>query len=131
MTEPTGGEWWTIEPPEGWSAEWTSDCFEILPPSNDGAFQLSAHRKGSGPVTEGDLLEFAEDHLRNGAPRRDVKLGDFAGFEITYDKGDSAYREWYLRCRSTMLYATYICDVDLRGHHDELVELSLVTLRAE
>lgn len=130
MTERTREEWWSIEPPEGWSAGRTPECFQIDPPSGDGSFQLSAYRNEKAHVTEGDLLEFADHHIRNGAPRRDVRLGDFVGFEITYDAEGLAYREWYLRCRATMIYATFVCDEEERGRHDEEVELSLVTLRA-
>lgn len=130
MSKRIGGPGWSIVPPEGWAVEETDDCLLVVPPSGSGALQFSSHGKDGGSITDKDLLELAEDHLANGAPRRSVQLGDFVGFEIAYDAEELTRREWYLRKRSTFLFATWECGVEASGREDERVEAALVTLLA-
>lgn len=120
---------WSLSPPQGWETNRDPECVTLVPPSGEGALQLSSHRKG-GAVTESDLLEFADHHLREGAPRRTVELGSFKGFEIAYETDDAAVREWYLRHESVLLFATWFCDLLHAGREDEVVEAALVTLKS-
>ena len=130
MAHRVGNEHWSLACPKGWRSKDEPDCLSLVPPSEVGALQLSSHVKKGGPVDDADLLEFAADHIGAGAPRRDVRLGDFTGFEITYDTDAFACREWYLRKSKTLLYATYSCHLAQRGSEDEVVERALVSLRA-
>ncbi len=119
---------WSLVPPAGWHVREDPDCVACVPSSGEGSLQLSSHRKG-GKVSETDLLEFAEHHLRDGAPRRSVELGDFRGFEIAYDTDIEACREWYLRNGVVLLFATWTCELRRAGRLDPKVEASLVTLK--
>ncbi|MEM1451838.1 MAG: hypothetical protein AAF957_18270 [Planctomycetota bacterium] len=120
---------WSLAVPEGWEVHEEPDSTSLVPPSGRGALQLSGHRKSGGAVSDGDLLELASDHIQAGAPRRDVRLGEFMGFEIAYEADGYARREWYLRKKSTLLFASWSCEVRHEGAEDETVELALVTLR--
>ena len=97
MIQSAGNENWTIDVPSGWRQKKGDESVSLLPPAEIGALQLSGHQRDDAHVTDEDLLEFAADHLDAGAPRRDVRLGDFMGFEIAYDAEGFACREWYLR----------------------------------
>ncbi len=130
MTQSAGTENWTIDVPRGWRKKKDDECVRLVPPSEIGSLQLSGHQKDDGNVTDEDLLELATDHLDAGAPRRDVRLGDFMGFEIAYDAEGFACREWYLRHDRTLLFVTYTCALASSGREDEAVELALISLRA-
>jgi len=96
-----------------------------------GCLQLQGHRKKDGDVNDDDLDEVASDHLEAGAPVRDVRLGDFIGFEVDYDAGELSCREWFLRSGPVLLFGTLVRPVERRGTEDEAVELALVSLRVD
>ena len=118
----TGPERWEMARDEG-AVTFTSEA--------GGCLQMQGHLKKDGDVDDDDLDEVASDHLEAGAPVRDVRLGDFVGFEVDYDAGELSCREWFLRSGQVLLFGTLVRPVERRGTEDKAVELALVSLRAD
>ena len=127
MAQRFDGDGWWIDGPDGW--EVASEEEAVMFTSAAGvSFQLRGHRKKGGGVRDEDLEEVASDHLEAGAPMRDVRLGEFVGFEVDYDAGELSCREWFLRSGSILLFGTLVRPEGLRGVEDEVVERSLISL---
>ncbi len=114
--------------PDGWDMA-SEDMTVMFTSEAGGCLQMQGHRKKDGDVDDDDLDEVASDHLEAGAPVRDVRLGDFVGFEVDYDAGELSCREWFLRSGPVLLFGTLVRPVERRGAEDEAVELALVSLR--
>lgn len=116
--------------PERWEMA-SEDGAVMFTSEGGGCLQMQGHRKKEGDVNDDDLDEVASDHLEAGAPVRDVRLGDFVGFEVDYDAGELSCREWFLRSGPVLLFGTLVRPVERRGAEDEAVELALVSLRVD
>ena len=116
--------------PERWEMA-SEDGAVMFTSEGGGCLQMQGHRKKEGDVNDDDLDEVASDHLEAGAPVRDVRLGDFVGFEVDYDAGELSCREWFLRSGPVLLFGTLVRPVERRGAEDEAVELALVSLRMD
>ena len=128
MAQRFAGDGWSIEVPQGWTVREEDECVHFVPPGRGDGMRLTAARKGEGRVKDADLVDFASEHLDAGAPRRDVRLGDFVGFEIAFDTDDLAVREWTLRAGNVLLFVSYGCVLQSAGRLDEAVEQALITL---
>lgn len=128
MAQGFEGDGWTMTGPDGWDMA-SEDMTVMFTSEAGGCLQMQGHRKKDGDVDDDDLDEVASDHLEAGAPVRDVRLGDFVGFEVDYDAGELSCREWFLRSGPVLLFGTLVRPVERRGAEDEAVELALVSLR--
>lgn len=131
MAQRHGGDGWNIAVPSGWTARDEDDCVHLIPPGRGDGVRLTSARKGESRVKDADLVDFAADHLDAGAPRRDVRLGDFVGFEIAFDTEDLAVREWTLRAGNVLLFVSFGAMLTEAGGLDEQVERALITLRLD
>jgi len=101
---------WALELPDGWTGRDEGDCHTFLPSGSHGAFQISAYLKEEDPVSDDDLLEFAE-----GVPTRKVIVGDFTGICTRFSADDIYWIKWWFRSGHTMIHATYNCADDERN----------------
>ena len=130
MAQRFDGDGWTIVGPPGWVRSEERDGVSFR--SAAGArLRLSSHRKKGGEVRDEDLDEVASEHLDAGAPVRDVRLGDFVGFEVDFDAEGLSCREWFLRSGSLLLLASLTREGGSGGVEDEAAELALVSLEGE
>jgi len=127
MAENFEGDGWGIQAPEGWDMA-SEEGAVMFTSEEGGCLQIRGHRKKEGEVNDDDLDEVACDHLEAEAPVRDVRLGDFVGFEVDYDAGELSCREWFLRCGPILLFGSLVRPVEHRGVEDPAVELALVSL---
>ncbi|KAB7624305.1 hypothetical protein [Alkalilimnicola sp. S0819] len=126
MTELHGHDW-KIDLPAHWEVEEDEDSTIIYEEDGVGALQISG-LVAEQDVTDGDLREFAAEHLAAGARAEAVELGEFSGFTFSYTEDDEHWREWYLRTGPVALFVTYNCDLEDRGVEDEAMEQVLGTL---
>jgi hypothetical protein len=125
-----GDHLWQVTLPDDWVAEQETESALLYHPDGPGTLQISALAQ-SDTVTAADLRAIAAEHLDAGAQTDAVELGSFSGFSLSYAVADEFWREWYLRGGSTLLFATYNCDLDDEGKEDDIVELILGTLRTD
>jgi hypothetical protein len=97
---------WSVEIGDEWSATDHPECL-TLELSREGALQLSSVRKGSGDVTEDDLLSFLEGHEKEWGSATPTRCGEFVGLLVRYTKDDSEWVRWFVRNRELVLLATY------------------------
>ena len=119
--------WWKLPIPAGWTFRHDRECTTITTPLQVTALQISAARK-SGDVTDGDLREFADDHLTRGATTRGVEVGDFEGFVFAYRDESAHWRQWFLRRGNLAIFVTYNCPPKFKGHEDCVVDTVLAKL---
>ena len=124
-----GDHLWQVNLPDDWVAEQETESALLYHPDGPGTLQISAIPQ-KDTVTAADLRAIATEHLDAGAQTDDVEFGTFSGFSLSYGVEGEFWREWYLRCGTTLLFATYNCDIDDEGKEDDIVELILGTLRA-
>ncbi|HPN07646.1 MAG TPA: hypothetical protein PK050_17690 [Hyphomonadaceae bacterium] len=101
-----GGTWWELQLAEGWRAHDHPECL-TLTKSNDGAFQLSAATKRSGPVLQSEI----EVQSRKGMPASvhsvPFSAGEFSGFCVGYGEGEHHWQRFWLACANVLVFATY------------------------
>ena len=124
-----GDQLWQVNLPFGWVCEQEPESALLYHPDGAGTLQISAIQQDDA-ITAADLRVLAAEHIDAGAQADDVELGAFSGFSLSYDADEEYWREWYLRCGSTLLFATYNCALDDEGKEDDTVELILGTLSA-
>jgi hypothetical protein len=94
--------WWQVELPDRWIGSIDEVCATLIASPSIGALQVSAYRKNDA-VTDADLLEFANEHIKNGAELSSEVVGDFTGLYLHFgvvdveDTEDSYWRMWWLR----------------------------------
>jgi hypothetical protein len=99
--------WWSVVLPPGWLGYADAACstFQAQPPV--GALQISAARKESEGITDGDLREFAEGRVSTTTPLQYCAFGAFLGVTAQYRKDGLFWQEWWLRSGQLMVYVTY------------------------
>ncbi len=122
-----GDHLWQVNLPDDWVAEQEPESALLYHPDGPGTLQISAIPQND-TVTAADLRAIAAEHLDAGAQTDTVELGTFSGLSLSYGIDDEFWREWYLHCGRTLLFATYNCDLEHEGKEDEIVELILNTL---
>ena len=120
--------WWSVQLPSGWNGRVDEQCVTFCGSPNLGALQISSARKESGPVTDQDLREFAEEHIAENQLKRE-QYGPFIGFSTEYSKAGFFWRKWWLRSGSLMAFATYNVTQDDKGVENVDVERILDSLR--
>lgn len=101
------GIWWLVELPQGWAGRPDEECATLSRSPQLGALQVSSARKERTPVADEDLREFAEERVPAGVQLLQVTCGPFSGFSAEYSKGESFWKEWWLKSGHLMVYVTY------------------------
>ncbi len=114
--------------PSTWYETLHDECLTLQAEQSIGALQISSYTKDSD-VTDEDLQESADRHLKAGAKSATVSIGPYAGFTIAYGVDGLYWREWYLRHKNQMLYVTYNCENSSRGKEDAVVKEILTSLK--
>ena len=119
---------WALTLPRTFSLqEEEGDVVTLASDNGFRALQISSYIKDA-PVSDNDLFEVSEE-MSNARHKLNVTTqGEFKGFATEATDDGNWFRSWFLRCNSTMLFATYVCDVDDRGVEDQLVEEVLSSL---
>ncbi len=122
---------WEIET-AGWAVDQSPECVTLNPYDTEAALQISCHRKHSGPVTNADLLGFAQEVAAEQAVQPvAVVCGDFRGYEASFtDPEPRFWRHWFLAAGSVSLYITYNTSPDTSDSHTAVVDWMLSGLRA-
>ena len=125
-----GTEWWSLEIAPGWSGQDDEECF-TLTRSENGAFQLSAARRESAPITPAEIDDRSRtDCSRFGQPFG-VRFADFEGYGVTYFEGELAWRRYWLYQGRLVVFVTYVCTVEPHVSEWADVETMLGSLRSE
>lgn len=122
-------QYWQINLPDDWLIETEDDCQSIYHPDGAGMLEISVALQPE-PLTQEDLKAIASEHLETGATAEDTLIGDFAGFELTYDEDDVFWREWYLAHGNLLLFITYNCDSGEEEKEEGTLDVILATLKA-
>jgi hypothetical protein len=120
---------WSIDPLDTWSVTQHPECL-TLEMSEEGALQFSSALKGSGDVTQQDLLFSEEERVAWGDPA-DVAFGQFSGIVYEYVESDSTWTRWFLRNASTLLFVTYNGSPSVAERERPEVERVLSSLQVE
>ena len=119
--------WWSLAIPDTWIDTHHAECVTLEAQRPLGALQISSHAKDSD-VSDDDLRDFADEHLKAGARPVPANFGDYSGFSIAYSKDGCYWRDWYLRRGRHMVFATYNCAESSRGKEDSAVNDILSSL---
>jgi hypothetical protein len=121
---------WSIEIAPNWEAQDDAECITITASKDSGALQVSSAIKEIGNITDAELLEFAaEDGLEaNVSPSA---LGQFSGFMAPHSREGLLWHNYWLRCGSLMIFATYIVEPSRKVSEWSTIQQMLRTLRAE
>lgn len=65
----------------------------------------------------------------SGPPRVFVQCGEFGGYTTSYISDSKYWRVWWLAKDDLHIYATYNCNPDRAGQHDDVVTWILGSLR--
>lgn len=122
-------EHWQITLPDDWVTENEEDCLSIYHPRGAGMLEISASIQDEEVIPE-DLEAIAAEHLDAGAIPEACSLGDFSGFELTYDEDEVYWREWYLMHDNLLLFITYNCDDGDEEKEEGTLDVLLATLKA-
>jgi hypothetical protein len=121
---------WSFEPPTGWEHEAEDSLDTFFDPDGVGALQFSSLTKGSGDVTDADLVESIEDMKLADLPRAAAAFGPFSGYALRKEHEDGQVGQyWFLRAAHVLLFATYFCDKHDAGREARAVTKALATLR--
>ena len=122
-------QYWQISLPDDWLIETEDDCQSIYHPDGAGMLEISASLQPE-PLTQDDLKAIASEHLETGATTEDTLIGNFSGFELTYEDEDVFWREWYLKHDNLLLFITYNCDLADEEKEEGTLDVILATLKA-
>ncbi|WP_299986136.1 hypothetical protein [uncultured Ruegeria sp.] len=121
------GSWALVLPKNCSLLDEDGDVVGFVTDDGFGVLQLSSYIKDD-VVSDSDLIEFSEEMGLQPHNLKATVQGDFTGFSIEATNNDTWWRSWCLRCNSTMIFATYNCEIDDRGVEDQLVEELLSSL---
>ncbi len=119
--------WWSVAIPDTWIGTHHAECVTLEAIKPVGALQISGHTKDS-EVSDDDLRDFADEHLKAGARPVPANFGNYSGFSIAYGRDGFFWQEWYLRRGRHMVFATYNCAESSRGKEDSAVNEILSSL---
>ena len=116
-------EWWQCNIPEDWDSDYNEGCATFTSKEGGvGALQISEYRREDRDVTDGDLRNFAAEHIGAGANLTSISCGDFSGFHVFYRTEEKSFWcEYWLRLGQVMIYVTYNCAIS-----DKDIEISVV-----
>lgn len=119
---------WALTISNGFSlVDEDADVISFQTSNGQGVLQISSYLK-DGVVNDGDLAEFSEEFTKGQTCLKAVKLGDFVGFATDVMDESWSFKAWFLRCRSTMIFATYTCNLEDKGIEETSAGLVLGTL---
>jgi len=121
-------QWWAIEIPEEWEAQYSEDCVSISDCDEVGCLDISALKKQQGDITEDDLRAFAGELLDKSLIPQLVECSGLSGLYFEYQEDDTAWREWYFAANDLMIYITYNCDLENKDFDVAVVDQILETL---
>lgn len=123
--------WWTIIIPDEWSCYRDANSVSIHAEPALGVLQVSAARKDADLVTDDDLRDFAQDHVRTYGDLSPVAIGEWCGFYLKFSTDEYYWREWWLRNKNLLVYVTYNIDLAKKGCEDQEVDKILLSLKAK
>ena len=121
-------QWWILELPEEWQAQQEDDAIVIGDLDGVGEIVISTLQKQAGDVSDGELREYTRELTPSAGAGKPIEVSDARGYYFSFQEGDEALREWYLRCDDLLLLVTYCCDIDNAGMDDGAVDEILSTL---
>ncbi|MGF1547034.1 MAG: hypothetical protein ACFCUG_06885 [Thiotrichales bacterium] len=121
---------WQITLPDDWIVEDEDGCVALYHPDGVGMLEISAAPQDT-LVSDDDLRAIGSEHLEAGATTEPARVGEFDGFELSYDDAEGRFwREWYLKRGHLLLFMTYNCDTGNEDKEEGLLEVILATLKA-
>src|SRR5688500_17906386 len=130
MSEVVQGLTWSVELPDGWTAEPRADHVQIRLPIARAEFRITPYHDETAQLTADEWVRVTEHVSRKKArpviPRR---CGDFAGHETSFAARETWIRGWVLVADGRGLDVDYRCPVADAGRDDSAVDCVLSTLR--
>jgi hypothetical protein len=119
--------WWSVRLPAGWFAKAEQHGATLSRSPGFGTLQISSARKDTA-ITVDDLTGFAVERVGSKADLEPVSFGAFSGFQYSRTGEHQYWREWWLKCGSLMIYATYVAPEDKTGKqsHEELADVGAI-----
>ena len=126
------GPTWSLELPDGWSAEPQPDHVEIQLPFEGARLRITPYRDETGQLSAADWLQVTEDlNRRRGRPVVPRRCGEFDGYKTHFEALGNWIRGWAL-CRGEHgLDVDYRCAVADAGRDDASIDAALSTLRLQ
>lgn len=121
---------WSLSLPSDWTGEADEICHAFCTVDGVGVLQISSARKHDGTIDEADLREFACDDLPESHSTTTVICGGFRRIGAQYVEGDTYWRKLWVCSGNLLLFVTYNCAAEDRGHEDDVVNAILNTLTA-
>ena len=121
--------YWSVTLPPNWTGNQEENLSTFTSTPEIGALQISWTLKENGLVTDEDILEFADDSIKDGITTYSVSIAGFSGLYITYEEDKVFWREWWLRHKNLMLYVTYNSDANLKDSETEIIDGILSSLQ--
>jgi hypothetical protein len=100
-------DWWTIRLLPRWSATESAECVSLRAWEDSGVLQISAIRKPTGQVTDGDLLEFVSASKEKKRVLRPVSKAHLSGVTTEFVDGNRYWKAWWLKSGATLVDVTY------------------------
>jgi hypothetical protein len=130
MSEVFEASTWTVELPDGWSAERDRGHVQIRLPFDGGALRFTPYNDETGQITANDWLHATEHFNRKrGRPVIPRQCGSFVGYETPFATGELWIRGWVLVADNHGLDVDYRCAIGDAGRDDSAVDAVLSTLR--
>lgn len=126
MSRIFNGGWWSVRLPNGWQGHPEEHGASFFRTPRHGRLQISAALKEGMEVSDDDLREFAKERVAEGRMLEKVCYQAFSGFQCVHSKGNLTWHEWWLRCGSMMIYATYVTPIDKTTVTEEAAVISIL-----
>jgi hypothetical protein len=123
---------WSVELPNGWTAEPHSDHVKIRLPFPRAELRITPYHDETGQLTADEWLRATEHFTRKRArPVIPRTCGDFIGHETRFAALDLWIRGWVLVADSHGLDIDYRCALGDAGRDDSAADAMLSTLRLQ
>ena len=123
------GNGWSLQPANGWVAEFDEQLTPFYHPNGVGALQVSQYRKES-KITESDVLGLASDHIDAGVKYKSIETQGFQGITFAFGAEGRFWQHWYIYHGSLLLFVTYNCPESDRGVEKAPVESMVQSVNA-
>jgi hypothetical protein len=121
---------WSVELPDGWSAEPEAGHVQIKLPFAGAELRITPYHDETGELNAAEWLRVAEHFTRKrGRPVIPRRCGAFAGHETQFDADGIWIRGWALLADDRGLDVDYRCATAHAGRDDQAVDAVLSTLQ--
>ncbi|HKN67600.1 MAG TPA: hypothetical protein VJW73_15050 [Gemmatimonadaceae bacterium] len=121
---------WSVDLPNGWTAELQADYMQIRLPFPHAELRITPYRDETGRMSAAEWIRVAEHFTaKRGRPVIPRNCGDFVGHETRFDAGSVWIRGWALLAGDEGLDVDYRCAPADAGRYDTNVDAVLSTLR--